>query len=185
MSSYTLGDDIMYGGFGKKFVKFLGKSPVGAAVKFVAHPVKESKAALKTISRFDPTSKTAKYGNITKGILAASALTAAAILTGGGALAVGAGIASAAGTGIGIGRKPVRKPPKTIASVPTDSIQPSAVMEYAAPAMANAADAAIAASATGAGFKPASTDKLSPTVIIGCAGVAIIALALFSSKKGS
>lgn len=121
MSSYTLsGDDILFGAnifqkAGKILKKAAVHSPIGQAVKFVAHPIKQTKAAITTIARFDPTAKTAKYSNVTKGVLAGAALAGATILTGGGAAVVAGGLASAAGTGFGIARKPVRKPPKTIA----------------------------------------------------------------------
>lgn len=115
MSSYSLSaDDVLFDGFWSGVKKVAAKSPIVSAVKFVAHPIKESKAALKTIARFDPTSKTAKYGNFTKGVLTGTALGVAAVLTGGGALAVGAGAASAAATARKISITPVRKPVKGI-----------------------------------------------------------------------
>jgi hypothetical protein len=135
MSSYSLcgdytayGDDVMLGGKGwNKFKKFVSKTPIASAVKFVAHPIKETKAAVKTIARFDPTAKTAKYGNVTKGVLIGAAAVAGTVLT----LGAGAGIAAiAAGSAPGVlgaaklaGTK-VRTPPKTIA--PDLSVDPNA-----------------------------------------------------------
>jgi hypothetical protein len=117
MSSYTLsGDDVLFGGknvfqkIGKALVKV---SPLAATIKFVANPVKETKAAVKTVARFDPTSKTAKYGNVTKGALIGAAAVGATVLTLGAAAGVGAIAAGAAG-GIMAGAKlaatPVRRP---------------------------------------------------------------------------
>lgn len=109
MSSYTFGDDVL---LGSMFSNFLKKTVVGkivsAPVKFIAHPIKETKAAVKTITRFDPTSSTAKYGTIGKMAL------------GVGAVALTAGIAVPL-----IGQAlttPVRIPPKTIApEIPVSS----------------------------------------------------------------
>jgi len=145
MSSYTAyGEDVL---FGANLLKRAGKfikgaavnSPIGQAVKFVAHPIKETKAAIKTIARFDPTAKTAKYSNVTKGVLVGSALAGATILTGGGAAVVAGGLFSAAGTGLSIGRKPVRKPvkrtsPAITAGVPSAGTVPSDSYMYTPPA---------------------------------------------------
>ena len=182
------GDDVMFGG---KILNFLKKSPIVSAAKFVIHPIKESKAAIKTVARFDPTSKTSKYGKQTKGALIGAALAGAAILTGGGALAVGAGIASAAATGWQVGKKnkPVRTPPKTITQplqqnapgspppLPINSFTDTAA---APPPMANIADNAIASQyATTA--KPAKNNLM----IIGLLGAAALAAVFLSTKKGS
>lgn len=64
MSSY-LGDDILLAGKFKRYVK------------------KQWKAAGVTTARFDPTSKTAKYGKYTRGALKAAAGVGLAAITGG------------------------------------------------------------------------------------------------------
>jgi hypothetical protein len=111
MSTYMVGitptlqgDDVLFGG--KNIFQKIGsavKSVVTAPIKFVLNPVKESKAALKTIARFDPTAKTAKYGNITKGALMIGAAAVAAPFVGPAALAL-------AKAGAQTGLTPVRKP---------------------------------------------------------------------------
>lgn len=91
MSTYygseVFGDDILFGG--------------GKLAQFGKFVKKQTKAASKTVARFDPTSKTAKYGNVTKGILAGAALIGATVLTGGIAAAA-AGVVSSAGAAAGV-----------------------------------------------------------------------------------
>lgn len=117
-TDYYGSDEFLGKNIFQKIGKAIAKSPIGAAAKFVVNPVKETKAAIKTIARFDPTAKTAKYGNVTKGVLIGAAAIAGTVLTAG----AGAGLAAiAAGSGGGVlaGAKlaatPVRTPPKTIA----------------------------------------------------------------------
>jgi len=119
MSSYSvLGDDVLFGGkkktkFGKTILgKLLVRNPVVQAAKFVVHPIKQTRAAFKTIARFDPTAKTAKYGNVTKGALMVGAAAGLMAVTGG---TIAAPIASKiALAGLKKGITPVRRPPKTI-----------------------------------------------------------------------
>jgi hypothetical protein len=199
MSTYSMyGDDVLFGGtpFKKTLLgKFLTKNPVVSVAKFVINPIKESKAAIKTIARFDPTAKTAKYGNITKGVLATAALTGAAILTGGTALAVAGGIAGAAGTGLKIGMTPVRQPAPRITpaidqGVTVGNIAPSGEY-YTAPA-----NAYIDPNAGGGGASPSSPssvasysnapptqNSISPTMIFGVVAVVGVAVLLMSKKK--
>jgi hypothetical protein len=189
MSSYSLqGDDVLFDGLWTSIKKVAAKSPIGAAVKFIANPIKGVKEASKTIARFDPTSKTAKYGNFTKGVLAGAALTVAAVATGGGALAVAGGVANAAATARKISITPVRKPAKgvtppvipnapgitTATKVPLNAIT-------SAPALANPADRAIAVSAYTDSAKKPDNSKL---LIIG--GAAAISLVVFIlASKGA
>lgn len=194
MSSYTLnGDDILLGGFWSSVKKVVVHSPVGQTAKFIAHPVKESKAAIKTIARFDPTAKSAKYGNITKGVLIGSALAGAALLTGGGALAVGAGMASAVVEGGKTAFTPVRKSPKTIAGNPLAAVQnlinPSlsslplnSFTDTPTSLTTRPADAQIAEQYATSNKTPSNT----PVTVIGLGVVALgVAVLLLSKKKTS
>lgn len=199
MSTYTqYGDDVLFGGTKFKNTilgKIITKSPVVSAAKFVIHPIKETKAAIKTIARFDPTAKTAKYGNITKGVLAASALTAAAVLTGGGALAVAGGIAGAAGTGLKIGMTPVRKPAPRI----TPTIEQNVATAYADPGtqmQAAPLNTYVAQGGGGSGAPQSSnveaysgsapqSSSSSTAMILGVVAVVGIAVLLMSKKSKS
>lgn len=126
MSSYTpFGDDVLFGGFWSGVKKLASKTPIVSAIKFVAHPVKETKAAVKTVARFDPTSKTAKYSNVTKGALAIGAAVGATVLTAGVAGPGALALVGAALPGVGTAITPVRKPPKTIASTGSSSFTSS------------------------------------------------------------
>jgi hypothetical protein len=190
MSSYSLSGENFFGGKNifQKAGKYLVKaSPIASAIKFVANPIKETKAAVKTVARFDPTAKTAKYGNVTKGVLATAALATAAILTGGGALAVAGGIASAAATGGGIAMKPVRTPPKGISpdiipnvaeatgALPINSFTDTVTTPTTA---VRSADSAVIAQYATSAKKP---DTMS-IVAIACVAASIGALLLFSRK---
>lgn len=174
MSSYTLnGDDVLFGAF-------------------LPGIKKTFKAASKTIARFDPTAKNAKYGNITKGILAGTALAGAALLTGGGALAVGTGLVSAGETGIKIGGTPVRKPPKGITPDALQLVQNlSAPLTGGMPLnsftdMNTALTARPADSAIASQYATSNKQSKLPITVIGLsvAGLAVAVL-LLSKKKSS
>lgn len=75
MASYSLDGDIMLGGVSKWLASIDPTSK------------KNRKAALKTLARFDPTAKNAKYGYLTKGVLLGGAALTGGLLLGGTALA--------------------------------------------------------------------------------------------------
>lgn len=169
MASYVLGDDVVLDGFWKSFKKAVVRSPIVQAAKFVVHPVKQTKAALKTISRFDPTSKRAKYRNVTR-----VGLVGAAVVTGG---LLAPGLLGAAATGLK-GVSAFRKPPKTITPDPAGLPLNSFTDNTPSP---READASIASQY---GAQPATSDKR-PMIGLGIAAVAaaVTVFALVSKKK--
>jgi len=197
MSSYSvLGDDVLFGGkkktkFGKTILgKLLVRNPVVQAAKFVVHPIKQTKAALKTISRFDPTAKTAKYGNITKGALMVGAAAGLMAVTGGVAAAPIASKIALAGLKKGI--TPVRRPPKTIAppleqNVATGETAPSGDALYRAEPINSFTDntGAIPSGSADA----AAYDTSLPSVKAGSSSImllgimAVIGVGIYLSKK--
>jgi hypothetical protein len=179
---FVYGDEEMLGKFLPGLMKVVKKTPIGAAVKFIAHPIKETKAAVTTIARFDPTSSTAKYGKATRtGLLVAAAIGAGVLTAGvgtaaiGGALGVSAGTAGLIGTGaaagIGIGAKAIGAK----AQGRQDERKLSEQMAATAQPLVNVPPTT--------GEKP--PPKKSPTPMIAAAGIGLVVLAglYFATQK--
>ena len=190
MSSYTLsGDDAVFFGGKNIFQKIGGAIASGAkslvkldetiVTKAFIEPVKllydskTQKAASKTLARFDPTAKNAKYGNVTKGVIIASAAVGAAALTGGAGLALLGAAVPGLTTAVKGAVSPY-KPPKTIAPDPLNSLTNIGVQTDGTNTLQNNSAPGQNNSALGHG--------ISTPLLIGGAVVALAALLYFSSS---